>query len=285
LFNIESSEKITEMQTKYETEKKEHQIAILEKENKIDNMTRNYFIGGFIFVLIVSLILYNRYRERTKTNIKLTTANKTISNQNEQLQLISRILRHDIANNLFGIEHCLDDYFKLKEENCLRDVPAKITKSTNLIQRFSKISYLINEVNYTFPLDVRKIIDKLLPSYDNVEIEVNGEGKALADDLLESVLDNIISNAIKHGKTDRIKIDIQPDDECLQISIADFGIGIPEIIRDKIFEESFVYGDSGNTGLGLFIVKKAVENYGGSVEVKSNVPNGTVFVIRLKSVM
>jgi signal transduction histidine kinase len=141
---------------------------------------------------------------------------------------------------------------------------------------------LINEVNYTFPFDVRKIIDKLLPSYENVEIEVSGEGEALADDLLESVLDNIISNAIKHGKTEKIKIDIQSIDECLQISIADFGIGIPEIIRDKIFEESFVYGDSGNTGLGLFIVKKAVENYGGSVEVKSNEPNGTVFVIKLK---
>lgn len=282
LFTLDSEEKIAEIKTKYETEKKEQQIEILKKENQIQSMTRNYFIGGFVFIFIISLFLYNRYRERTKANIILSNANKTISNQNEQLQLISRILRHDIANNLYSIERCLQSFFKSKEENCLQEVPAKINKSTDIIQRFSKISYLINEVNYTFPLDVRETIEKLLPSYENVEIEVNGKGEVLADDLLESVLDNIISNAIKHGKTERINIEIKPENEWLQISIADFGIGIPELIRDKIFEESFVYGESGNTGLGLFIVKKAVENYGGSVSVESNEPSGTVFVIRLK---
>jgi tetratricopeptide (TPR) repeat protein len=282
LFNIESSEKITEMQTKYETEKKEHQIAILEKENKIDNMTRNYFIGGFVFVLIIAIILYNRYRMKTKANLNLSNANNTINNQNEQLQLISRILRHDIANNLYTVDRCLENFNKTDDRSCLEDVPKQVHKSTDLIQRFSKISYLINETNFVFPIDVNEILDRLIPTYEDIEIALLGKGEVQADDLFESVLDNIISNAIKHGKTEKIKIEIIPDEEWVNISIADFGKGIPEIVRDKIFEESFVYGDTGNTGLGLFIVKKAVENYGGTVTVKSNDPKGTIFELKLK---
>ena len=66
------------------------------------------------------------------------------------------------------------------------------------------------------------------------------------------------------------------------IKIADYGKGIPESIKENIFEEGISFGDSKGSGLGLYIVKKTVERYGGSIIVEDNTPQGTIFIIKLK---
>jgi two-component system sensor kinase len=63
--------------------------------------------------------------------------------------------------------------------------------------------------------------------------------------------------------------------------IEDFGKGIPDEIKERVFEEGFAYGETGRSGLGLYIVKKVVERYGGRVEIENNSPRGTVVILRL----
>ena len=65
----------------------------------------------------------------------------------------------------------------------------------------------------------------------------------------------------------------------------DNGTGIPDNIKSKIFNEGFFYGKSGNTGIGLYIIKRTIESYNGSVSVADNLPNGAVFVINLRKVI
>ncbi len=67
-----------------------------------------------------------------------------------------------------------------------------------------------------------------------------------------------------------------------QVRQDDYGIGIPDEIKDKVFDDGFHYGETGHTGIGLFIVKKTIEEYGGMVFVEDNTPQGEVFIIRLK---
>jgi signal transduction histidine kinase len=67
-----------------------------------------------------------------------------------------------------------------------------------------------------------------------------------------------------------------------QVRQDDYGIGIPDEIKDKIFDEGFHYGETGHTGIGLYIVQTTVEEYGGMVFVEDNTPQGAVFIIRLK---
>ncbi|MEM2716548.1 MAG: ATP-binding protein, partial [Archaeoglobaceae archaeon] len=69
-----------------------------------------------------------------------------------------------------------------------------------------------------------------------------------------------------------------------EIRIADFGKGIPDEVKPRIFEEGFTYGEKASTGLGLYIVKRLVERYSGEIKVEDNKPKGTVFVIRLRAV-
>ncbi|MGC9554938.1 MAG: ATP-binding protein [Thermoplasmatota archaeon] len=58
--------------------------------------------------------------------------------------------------------------------------------------------------------------------------------------------------------------------------------GYPQGVKEDIFGERFRYGEEAGTGLGLYIVKKTVERYGGNVAVEDNRPQGTVFVLHLR---
>ncbi len=90
-------------------------------------------------------------------------------------------------------------------------------------------------------------------------------------------------NSVVHGKTDRIKVDIKSKNKISTIKVTDFGKGILEDIKDKIFEEGISYGENKGSGLGLFIVKKTIERYGGEIKVEDNKPSGAIFIIKLKS--
>ncbi|MHA2294818.1 MAG: sensor histidine kinase [Candidatus Hodarchaeales archaeon] len=66
------------------------------------------------------------------------------------------------------------------------------------------------------------------------------------------------------------------------VTLEDDGIGIPENIKDRIFERGFRGTDSKGSGLGLFLVKTIVEAYNGDITVSSAEPCGTRFEVILK---
>jgi signal transduction histidine kinase len=79
---------------------------------------------------------------------------------------------------------------------------------------------------------------------------------------------------------------VAPTRACLEVSVADTGIGIPAKERPKVFDAFYQVDSSstreyGGTGLGLSIVKRLVEGHGGTIRIESNTPRGTVFVVRL----
>ncbi|MBI4649010.1 MAG: tetratricopeptide repeat protein [Bacteroidia bacterium] len=107
IFNEESHKQITEMQTKYETEKKEKEIELLNKEKKLQttelekkaveikkkNIQRNAFIAGFCLVLLLTAIVYRSYRQKKKSNRMLHEKNILISNQKEEIEQTLEKLR------------------------------------------------------------------------------------------------------------------------------------------------------------------------------------------------
>ena len=122
-----------------------------------------------------------------------------------------------------------------------------------------------------------QIIYSIATNFGGLSVDISDFG-----DALYSVLNNIIQNAVEHGKASRINIKIQEKQENFEIRIEDNGVGIPDEIKKSIFEEGFKFGEKGHTGLGLFIVKNAVKNYEGNIRVEDNIPNGTVFILELK---
>jgi PAS domain S-box-containing protein len=202
----------------------------------------------------------------------------------EHIKLINKILRHDIINDLSVIHSALRLYGRSKKEALLEEISAHVNKSVELINRMRDLEIFISAHRGLKMYSVTEVLKKVLVSYPAIAVNIEGECQVLADESLDSVLDNIIRNAVVHGKTDRIDIKMGGRGEYCEIRIADYGVGIPEEVKAKIFEESFVFGETGGTGLGLYIVKKAMTNYGGHVRVEDNRPRGAVFVLTLKRV-
>jgi len=101
---------------------------------------------------------------------------------------------------------------------------------------------------------------------------------------IERVLMNLIKNALQalKGKTDgRIALETSQTDRETTIVIGDNGPGVPETIRNMLFEPFVTAGKKDGTGLGLSIVRKVVESHGGKVTYETETGKGTAFRIAL----
>jgi signal transduction histidine kinase len=99
---------------------------------------------------------------------------------------------------------------------------------------------------------------------------------------MRRVFYNIASNAydaMEKGGTFTIASGLR--DDCVEFHLKDTGPGIPELIRDTLFEPFVSWGKEHGTGLGLAIARKIVEDHGGDIGVISEAGQGTDFTIRL----
>ncbi len=212
---------------------------------------------------------------------------KNMEEMNKTLKVVNSILRHDILNNFTVISGSLEIYKMKKDEKFLASAMNGVERSIDLIRKMKEVEKVISP-NEMKKMNVRALIDDVIAKYprDKIHFTIEGEGMAFADDALISVVENIINNAIIHSGTDVVKVSIQPlpsDPGLIEIRFADQGVGIPSEIRSKIFQEGFRYGKSGQSGLGLYIVKKVLERYGATILVEDNKPKGSVFVIIIKA--
>ncbi|HEY0338418.1 MAG TPA: HAMP domain-containing sensor histidine kinase [Burkholderiales bacterium] len=134
--------------------------------------------------------------------------------------------------------------------------------------------------------DVRPLFDEkrqhFTDRYPQQRIELEADSARLAE-----AVANLLSNASKYTPVEgHIELSIERHPEELLIKVSDSGVGIPESLRDRIFEP-FVQGDAGNErreglGIGLALVKSIVQLHGGRIELKSEGPGkGSEFVVRL----
>ena len=224
-----------------------------------------------------------RTNERLKQEIaERARVEEELRAHREHIRLINQIMRHDIINDLVVIDSELQLYDELCDDELLRKAAARVGKSVDLINRMRELEMFINDHRGLKLYSVTEVLRDVMKSYPATKFNIDGDVQALADESLSSVLDNIINNAVAHGKTDRIDITMKTTGKFCEIRIADYGSGIPDEIKANIFEESFMYGETGNTGLGLYIVRKIMGNYGGYVYVEDNTPKGAVFVLALK---
>ncbi|KZZ83348.1 ATP-binding protein [Bacillus sp. SJS] len=110
-------------------------------------------------------------------------------------------------------------------------------------------------------------------------------------DKLSQVFSNLISNAIKYSPNGgNIEILVYEEEQYLNISVKDEGLGIPPEAMDKLFNKFYRVDNSdrrriGGTGLGLAIVKEIVKAHEGMISVQSELGKGSVFTVRLPLVI
>ncbi|KYC45081.1 MAG: sensory histidine kinase AtoS [Candidatus Methanofastidiosum methylothiophilum] len=232
--------------------------------------------------LIGYLISLHDITNHKKMEDKLKKSNNQIEDLNETMQVINKILRHDLLNKLTVMKYSLYLYQEKKDKSLIDKIDRSIDGSVELIKRIRELESFILTKEELTPLQIRTVAEEVSTNLNINSININGDATVLADHALFSVFENIMRNALIHGKTDRIDVDINSKNKSCEIRIADYGKGIPEGIKDNIFEEGLSFGDSKGSGLGLYIVKKTIERYGGTISVEGNKPNGAVFIIKMK---
>lgn len=108
---------------------------------------------------------------------------------------------------------------------------------------------------------------------------------ALDARLLRQIVTNLLSNAIKYSPAGgTVQVGLWTEDAALVLRVQDGGIGIPTTEQVQLFEPFFRASNArrlSGTGLGLTIVKEAVELCGGTIEVESPAAQGAIFTVRL----
>ncbi|PJJ55818.1 PAS domain-containing protein [Mumia flava] len=86
-------------------------------------------------------------------------------------------------------------------------------------------------------------------------------------DRVAQLVTNLVENAERHGQGVRdVRVEAA-DGDGVRLTVSDFGPGIPEQVRDRMFTRFWKSGDRGGTGLGLYIVKGVADGHGGEIEV------------------
>jgi signal transduction histidine kinase len=176
----------------------------------------------------------------------------------------------------------------------IRIIGEKIKALDNFIgDVLSHSKNLKMEVNIS-QVDLEKIVDQTftelsyLDGAQHMKRIVKIEGIDFYSDhwRVSEIFRNLVSNAIKYRKTDsdqsEVTIKITVDHLCADINFADNGIGIKDSSLKRIFEMFYRATDQAEgSGIGLYIVKNAVEKLGGQIRVASAPGKGTRFHILL----
>lgn len=199
---------------------------------------------------------------------------------NELLTFLNKVLRHDILNDLTILKVNLELYLRSHRPEALSIVNQAFARGVKKINKIGELERALSTGASLKPYSLLPVIKEVVKGFPELRIKVNGEAEVLADEALYSVLENIFANAKIHGGAKCVNVRIVQKGKSIRVEIADDGQGIPEKIKSHLFREGFSFGQAGHTGLGLYIVRKTIERYGGAVQV-SNRPKGAIFTLIL----
>jgi len=210
----------------------------------------------------------------------------------EREKFLHSLLRHDVRNKaqiVRGYLELLEGYDLPEEaESYVIKAEKGIEDSMELIE---KVRILRNidreeEVDEVFisPM-IKNVISEREPQARERDMEIIcGEigCKVLGGFLLEELFSNLIENAIQHSQGSEIRVTSRDGvDECV-ITVEDDGRGISDGDKERILERGFRSGITGGSGLGMYLVRRIVDNYDGDIEVKDSELGGARFDVRLK---
>jgi signal transduction histidine kinase len=209
---------------------------------------------------------------------------------------ISHDLRHPLTAILAYAEFLADRSLGEVQRNDLyqeiRDAVGRMTELISSLLEFSKTQQVLQPVHEDVADVVERVIRavRLQPEFSEIQFTHSREGSTEAwfdAKKMERAMHNLILNACEAVPLDSGKIDIRTvrAGNAIEISIADNGHGIPEPIRDSVFQPFVSHGKENGTGLGLAVAQKVIQDHGGQIRIESSGESGTVFNLRIPLVV
>ena len=216
--------------------------------------------------------------ERHLADLKLKDALADLEHTNHELQSFAYVISHDLKAPLRAITNISqwvqDDYADKLDENgkeqlsLLAERAKKLSSMVDGVLRYSRMAsrdYVIELID-TEAL-VRSVVSVLAPP-SSMTIIITNLPKLYGDTIrLEQIFQNLLSNAIKFVNRQDGVVELSYDYEKQYFSVRDNGPGIPAGDRERVFTLFAVGANRAedSTGVGLALVKRIVEMYGGCI--------------------
>jgi signal transduction histidine kinase len=188
------------------------------------------------------------------------------------------------------------------KENITKQINIAITNSRYMSQTIDDFKHFFDTKDQQTEFDLIEAIDKTqqIVNASTVDINIEFIKNSITDQLilngkqneLQQVIINLISNArdayqqTQLNETPKIEVNLVDDETYAYIHVIDFGVGISDEIKQKIFEPNFTTKDKlNNSGLGLYLSKMIIEqNFQGQLILNTNTLGKTIFTIKLPKI-
>ncbi|HWQ65441.1 MAG TPA: response regulator [Methanospirillum sp.] len=212
------------------------------------------------------------------------TAMETLMGTSRKLHIINSITRHDIRNQLTVQMNTYELLLECAESyDEIRPYLAILGSSINNIHEHLIFSDVYQKIGIQRPrwLSVGAIIEGLICSQEFGNISIfhsTGSLEVYTDVMFGKIISNLIENAIMHGKrVNEVRIGFHEEINQGVIVVEDDGIGVPEDLKEKIFERGF----GNNTGLGLYYTREILGITGMEIAETGKNLEGAKFEIRI----
>ncbi|MTI21967.1 tetratricopeptide repeat protein [Fulvivirga sp. RKSG066] len=288
IFNSTKSKQIAELQTQYETEKKDQAIAALEQESKIATLLADqkstqikYSAGLVVLLVILAFVFYRRAQHKQKTNKLLFAKNTEIAQQNIEKETLLKEIHHRVKNNLQVISSLLSMQTRgskdVKVIDAVRESQSRV-KTMALIHEKLYINDSLSRINMTEYM--RQLSEFLVQTYHSdkdIDLVIETEDILLDIDTaipLGLITNELLSNALKYAfqdmKEGTIKLSLRKEEPGkYRLVVSDTGKGL---VDD--------YDIANSKSLGLKLVNTLTRQLQGHLNIISQ--PGATFSISFK---
>lgn len=281
-------------------------MAMLGSDN---HLKTNFLLAVVIFSTItVILILFlwkglkrSRYinKQISGQNIQLQNALSSLEQSQAENTRMMRIVAHDLRNPIGGIfsvvSLMLEEKDRTDEDRMFMElIKTSAQNSLELVTNMLQVNANVNSLKKE-PVDLTLLltycVNLLVYMADAKKQKIELTAKQVTiwinQEKMWRVISNLITNAIKFSPVNSvIKVGVAEENGFVTITVEDHGIGIPDSLKDNIFDMFNGPGRIGTAGeqtfgLGLTISKQIVVAHGGSIWFENSKPQGSTFFVKL----
>lgn len=231
-------------------------------------------------------VSYNRMLARLSEAFKMQRQFTANAAHEFRTPLAVMQLQLDLYNST---EHPTNDACAQQTIRMMTEQNERLSKMVKTLLDMSELQTVARDNEIALDALVEEVLADLEPLAQEKAIHLNAQCDAVtmtgSDILLYRLVYNLVENAIKYNTPGgTVTVGAARQDKHIRLTVADTGSGIPEELKERVFEPFFRLDKSrsralGGVGLGLALVREIVSVHGGSISVKDNSDGGTTFEV------
>lgn len=280
--NNEYQNALSELEVKYETEKKELKINALENEKRLNRMLVTAIVALLLFALSFFIVRHRLSRSRQKLaeqkviqlqkEKQLATVQAVLDGETAERSRLAKDLHDGLGSMLSVVKYNLPEMKTgvILEKESVDRFRKAVDMLDSSIQELRRVAHhMMPESLIRFGL--KASLADFCDAIPNTHFHYYGNEERLSSNmeiLIYRSVHELVNNALKHSEADKIDVQIIQEWDRLSLVVQDNGKG---------FDSSAKYA-----GMGLENIKKRVESYGGKMFISSAIGKGTEIHIELK---